>query len=129
MTNTQKHEIFKREVSAMLLESASWNDKMLSWYKDVTIERFWVDYIKDGIIYDNLDCFNRELSWGAIDELRNTFNEVRDTLWYSGVLKDVYNSNEQYNLDDCYDYLEDITYEMCPECETEVELEMVLKNI
>ena len=121
-------ECFARETSAMFIESASWNDKMLSWYKDVTIERFWVDYIKDGIIYDNLDCFNRELSWGAIDELRNTFNEVRDTLWYSGVLKDVYNSNEQYNLDDCYDYLEDITYEMCPECETEVELEMVLKK-
>ena len=43
MTNTQKHEIFKREVSAMLLESASWNDRPLEEYKDITIEVFLAD--------------------------------------------------------------------------------------
>lgn len=124
--NTQ-HLAFAEETKAMFIESASWNDHNLEWYKDVTIERFWADYIKDDVIYDNLDCIEKEMCWGTIDELREVFIEVQRTLWYSGVLKQIYDENAKYDLDKCYNYLVDTTWEMCPECEEEVELDMVLK--
>lgn len=121
---------FQRETLAMLIESASWNDHNLEWYKDVTIERFWADYINEdnGIIYSNLDLNEETPIWGTCDELRNDFEIARNTLWYSGVLTQVYSEHKEYNLDDCYDYLEDTTFEMCPICESEVELDFILKT-
>ena len=55
ITNEMKHNIFKREVSAMILESASWNDNPLEVYKDVSMEVFLADYIFDGVLYDCLE--------------------------------------------------------------------------
>ena len=42
MTNEQKHEMFKREISASIIESASWNDRPMEEQKmkKVTVETF-----------------------------------------------------------------------------------------
>ena len=90
MTNTQKHEIFKREVSAMLLESASWNDRPLEEYKDITIEVFLADYIFDGILYDCLEK-DEDFRVGDYTEYIEDFNVIRNSLWYSGAIADYYN--------------------------------------
>ena len=37
MTNEQKHEMFKREISASIIESASWNDRQMEEYKTITM--------------------------------------------------------------------------------------------
>ena len=49
MTNEQKHEMFKREISASIIESASWNDRQMEEYKTITMYEFWYDYINDGL--------------------------------------------------------------------------------
>lgn len=117
---------FKREVSALLVDSASWNDRPFEEFKDVKMEDFLADYIFDGFLYNCLEK-DESLMVCKADEFVEHFNEVRNTLWYSGVLKTIYDEKPRYDLDRCYDYLEETTWEMCPECEEEVELEMVLK--
>lgn len=126
MTNTQKHEIFKREVSAMLLESASWNDRPLEEYKDITIEVFLADYIFDGILYDALEP-DKDFWVGDYKEYIEDFNVIRNSLWYSGAIADYYNANKQYDLHYCYDYFTETFTEMCAECEAEVELKTELR--
>lgn len=121
---------FQRETTAMFIESASWNDHLLEYYRHVSIERFFADYIKDNKIFTTLDKEEVEgefCVWGTIDELRELFIEVQRTLWYSGVLELVHREHAEYDLDECYDFLEETTWEMCPECEAEVELDMILK--
>lgn len=126
MTNTQKHEIFKREVSAMLLESASWNDRPLEEYKDITIEVFLADYIFDGILYDCLEK-DEDFRVGYYTEYIEDFNVIRNSLWYSGAIADYYNEHREYDIHDCYDYFTETLTEMCAECEAEVELKTELR--
>ena len=126
ITNKMKHNIFKREVSAMILESASWNDNPLEVYKDVSMEVFLADYIFDGVLYDCLEK-DEDFRVGDYTEYIEDFNIVRDSLWYSGAIADYYNGNKQYDLHYCYDYFTETLTEMCPECETEVELVTELK--
>lgn len=126
ITNETKHNIFKREVSAMLLESASWNDRHLEEYKTITIEVFLADYIFDGILYDCLEK-DEDFRVGEYTEYIDDFNIVRDSLWYSGAITDYYNANRQYDIHNCYDYFTETLTEVCPHCECEVELVTELK--
>lgn len=125
-TNEIKHKIFKREVSAMLLESASWNDNPMEWYKDVPMEVFLADYIFDGILYDALEP-DEDFRVGDYKEYIEDFNIVRDSLWYGGGIANYYNEHKQYDLHYCYDYFTETLTEMCHHCETEVELVTELK--
>lgn len=126
ITNEMKHNIFKREVSAMILESASWNDNPLEVYKDVSMEVFLADYIFDGVLYDCLEK-DEDYRVGDYTEYIEDFNIVRDSLWYSGAIADFYRENNLCDLHECYDYFTETLTEMCPECETEVELVTELK--
>ena len=126
ITNEMKHNIFKREVSAMILESASWNDNPLEVYKDVSMEIFLADYIFDGVLYDCLEK-DEDYRVGDYTEYIEDFNIVRDSLWYSGAIADFYRENNLCDLHECYDYFTETLTEMCPECETEVELVTELK--
>lgn len=120
---------FIEETKAMFIERASWNDDAdVNILKDIDIQTFWRDYIdENGIIYDNLDMIEPEFAYGHYSEFEETFNEVRNTLWYSGIIQRVYSENAKYDLDDCYDYMVDTTFEMCPHCEEEVELKASLR--
>ena len=111
ITNEIKHNIFKREVSAMLLESASWNDRSLEEYKTITIEEFLADYIFDGILYDCLEK-DEDYRVGEYTEYIDYFNIVRDSLWYSGAITDYYNANRRYDIHNCYDYFTETLTEM-----------------
>lgn len=126
ITNETKHNIFKREVSAMLLESASWNDRVLDWYRNVPMKEFLADYIFDGILYDALEP-DEDFRVGEYTEYIDDFNLVRDTLWNSGAIIDYYNANRRYDIHNCYDYFTETLTEMCPHCECEVELVTELK--
>lgn len=126
ITNEQKHKIFKREVSAMLLESASWRDRDMEDYKTIQIEDFLSDYIFDGILYDCLEK-DEDFIVGDYREYIEDFNIIRDSLWYSGGIRDYYESNRCYDIHYCYDYFTETLTEMCPHCENEVELITELK--
>ena len=68
ITNEMKHNIFKREVSAMILESASWNDNPLEVYKDVSMEVFLADYFTETLTEMCPECETEvelvtELKW------------------------------------------------------------------
>lgn len=121
LTKEQKHKIFKREVSAMLLESASWRYRDIEEYKSISIEEFLSDYIFDGILYD---CLEKDENFrvGDYREYIEDFNIIRDSLWYGGGIRDYYESNRKYDIHDCYDYFTETLTEMCPYCEEEVEL-------
>jgi len=127
-TDLSKIGFFKRETSAMMIERASWNDdESADCLKDISIDVFWRDYIDEmGVIYETLD-HDPEFVFGHYSVFEKAFNEVRDTLWYSGTISEVYDANEAKELDECYDFLSETTTEWCPECECEVELEMTLK--
>lgn len=120
---------FIEDTKALLIEMASWgDDKDVEYFKDVKITEIYADYInEDGILYDCLDFAEDFAIVGHYTELEDTFNEVRNTLWMSGVIQQVFNENKQMNLDDCYGYIEETTWEMCPHCEHEVELSTTMK--
>lgn len=120
---------FIEETKAMFIERASWNDdENVECFKTITIQDFYADYIdENGILHDNLDMKEMEFAYGHYTEFENIFNEIRDTLWYSGIIQQVYNENARYDLDDCYDYVVETTWEMCPFCEEEVELQTSFK--
>lgn len=124
--NELKHKIFKREVSAMLLESASWNDRMLEEYKTITIREFLADYIFDGVLYDCLEK-DEDYRVGDVGDFVEDFNIVRNSLWYGGAIAEFYRENKRYDLHKCYDYYNETITEYCAECETEVELVTELK--
>lgn len=121
VTTEIKHKIFKREVSAMLLESASWRDRAMEDYKTITMEDFLADYIFDGILYDCLEK-DEDFRVGDASEYVEDFNVIRDSLWNGGGIRDYYETNRQYDTHDCYDYFTETLTEMCPHCEEEVEL-------
>jgi predicted RNA-binding Zn-ribbon protein involved in translation (DUF1610 family) len=126
ITTEQKHNIFKREVSAMLLESASWRDRDMEDYKTISIEDFLSDYIFDGILYDCLEK-DEDYRVGEYIDYIDDFNVIRDSLWYSGAIRDYYNEHRQYDLHYCYDYFTETLTEYCIECDTEVELKTELR--
>lgn len=70
MTNEQKHEMFKREISASIIESASWNDRQMEEYKTITMYEFWYDYIDDGFLYDCMDA-NKDFLMGKANEFED----------------------------------------------------------
>ena len=106
MTNEQKHELFKREISASIIESASWNDRPLEDYKTISMYDFWYDYIDDGFLYDCMDA-NKDFLIGKANEFEEDFNLMRDTLWYGGIINMVYKDNAKLDMHDCYDFLTD----------------------
>ena len=127
MTNAQKHYYFKREISASLIESASWNDRQLEDYKTISMQDFWYDYIgEDGFLYDCMDA-NKDFLMGKANEFEEDFNVIRNTLWYGGIIKMVYEENAKLDMHDCYDYLNEEVTEYCIECDTEVELKTELR--
>lgn len=127
MTNEQKHEMFKREISASIIESASWNDRPMEEYKTITMYDFWYDYIgEDGFLYDCMDA-NKDFLMGNANEFEEDFNLMRDTLWYGGIIKMVYEDNAKLDMHDCYDFLTEEVTEYCIECENEVDLKTELR--
>ena len=120
---------FIEETKAMFIERASWNDdENVECLKNITIQDFYADYIdENGILHDNLDMIEPEFAYGHYTEFISIFNEIRNTLWYSGIIQQVYAENARYDLDDCYDYMTDSVWEMCPHCEEEVELKATMK--
>jgi RNA polymerase sigma factor (sigma-70 family) len=128
MTNEQKHEMFKREISASIIESASWNDRQMEEYKTITMYEFWYDYIDDGFLYDCMDA-NKDFLMGKANEFEEDFNLMRDTLWYGGIIKMVYEDNAKLDMHDCYDFLTEEVTEYCIECENEVDLKLLNEAI
>ena len=120
---------FIEGTKAMFIERASWNDDVdVNYFKDVNIKDFYYDYINDdGILYDCLDFAEDFAIVGHYTELEKYFNEVRDTLWMSGIIQQVFTENKRLELDCCYNYIEETTWEMCPHCEHEVELSTMMK--
>jgi len=129
----KKRTAFQEETIKMFLESASWNDYPKEYYKNVTIERFWTDYIPDGstTIYTTPDHIDHDecgnfYKWGTTEELCDDFNAVRDMLWQSGILEEVYDEHQELDYDQT-PTPEDFVYECCQHCEHENEFIMEMR--
>ena len=119
---------FIEDTKAMFIERASWCNGDVEWFKNVDIKEFYADQTnEDGVIYDCLEFEEDYAIIGHYTELESIFNEIRDTLWYSGIIQQVYNEHGCYELDACYNYMTETLFEMCPYCEEEVELKATMK--